>query len=161
MPRNRVLSVAEIAVRQALVEGGADGSTVTTLSSAQEDLARRDAEISELRAKLEEQRTRASPLRMRAIIDDLCTKHGVEPAEELMKLALQKNAEGQFLLGPSDRIRIWSELIQYRMPKMKSLEVSGQVQTDVTVRVVSFREPSRVISETVVQDAEIIGRGDR
>jgi len=79
-----------------------------------------------------------SPVELRAKLDQLFEKYGVEPAEELIQLATMRDESGRLVLAVQDRIKIWSELLQYRMAKLKSMDVSGQVDLSLTIEVVKF-----------------------
>jgi hypothetical protein len=155
MGKSKIITTSEILMRQSLIEAGAHKETVVGMSNAQKTIEERDTEIEELRAKLAKAEKSTSPAKMRGIIDELCNKYGVEPAEELIKLATERDAMGQFVLPNGERIKIWSELIQYRMPKMKSLEVQGQVDHNITIKVVSFRDNKTIeqvkVSEPIIE----------
>lgn len=75
---------------------------------------------------------------VRMILEEL----GVEPAKELIKMALEEDAKGQLALSSDQRIKIWSELLQYQQPKLKSVEHSGKVDQELTIIVKKFDAPA-------------------
>lgn len=111
-----------------------------------------DLEQQVARAEVVQERKRLSPNELKARLDELFDRYGVEPAEELIQLATGLNAEGAPLLNVQDRIRVWTELLQYRMPKLRSMELSGKVDTDLTLKIVRF-------SDGAVLETRKIGSG--
>ena len=101
-----------------------------------------------LRAKMEEinrikteKLKNLSPIELRAKLDTCLADAGLEPAAELARMVMEKNARDEFLLGPGDRIKILSELNQYRMPKLKAVENTGTVTHDHKVLIMRFGDP--------------------
>ncbi len=88
-------------------------------------------EVDRLRRLEHERPTRAT------LVADLVAifkKYGVEPVEELIRMATQEG------LSPDQRIKVWTELAAYRHPKLKSVEVNGQVDMNFTIVVKKFGE---------------------
>jgi hypothetical protein len=92
----------------------------------------------------------------RKIFDDLLEKHGVEPAEELLRMATatRVNQEGQEIpvLDTATRIDIWKELLSYRMPKLKAVQLEGKVDTNINITIVRYGDDGTVRREKTIQD---------
>ncbi len=65
-------------------------------------------------------------------IDELFTRHGVDPAEELMKMATATTPNG-FQLTTEQRIQVWSKLIEYKYPKLSVMKTAAHIDHSVTV----------------------------
>jgi hypothetical protein len=61
-------------------------------------------------------------------------------------------ARGQLVCTTDQRIKIWTEILQYQMPKLKAVEVSGQVDNTITVIVRRFGEDSVIERKIPVTD---------
>lgn len=85
-------------------------------------------------------------------LDDLLAKHGVEPAEELLKMAMQtrRDANGNEIpvLSARERKDIWTELMSYRMPKLKSVQLEGKLDTNINITIIRYGEDGKVQAET-------------
>jgi hypothetical protein len=111
------------------------------LTSATHDLQLARDRITELlreAAAAREKRSKLSPVEMRAKFDEILQNLDIEPAEELLRMATQRTPNGGFVLTDDQRIRIFTELNQYRMPKLKSIEQTGTVQHDHRVLIMRF-----------------------
>lgn len=84
------------------------------------------------------EKKKASPVEMRRQLGEILEKYGIEPAEELIKLATEVDGNGKLVATRSERTKIWTEILQYRMPKLKSVEMSGTVDNTITVVVRKF-----------------------
>jgi hypothetical protein len=100
-------------------------------------------------------------------LDDLFARHGVEPAEELIMMAMERGEDGQHRLSDEQRIRVWSELLGYRMPKLRSMEVRGEVDHSLTVIVRKFgedviieRDASKSLGAPIDVEIKKIGEGE-
>jgi hypothetical protein len=133
--RTRIYSTEELIARREALAAGRPWPPI-----AAEHLETR-AVVAELEAKLDHHanlRRKLNPAELRKSLEAILEAHGVEPAEELIKMATERNEQGQLILPPGERLRIWSELLQYRMPKLKSTEMSGQIDHTITVVVRKF-----------------------
>lgn len=90
----------------------------------------------------------ATNANLRTLLDQLFKRHGVEPAEELLKMAMKRDAIGNFELTTDQRIKVWAELLAYRMPKLKAQEVSGQIDHSLTVIVRKFGDGDTLIERS-------------
>jgi hypothetical protein len=116
-------------------------------------------------AKLQDQLadTKVGNRAMRITLDHVLEKHGVEPAEELIRIAQATTPEGHYLASLELRKSIWAELLAYRMPRLRSTEVSGTVDHSMTIKVVQFSKDGgeKLIEERVIDveasDAEASG----
>ena len=69
---------------------------------------------------------------------EIFEKYGVEPIEELIKLATEKDDKNEHVLPHGMRVKIWSDLASYRAPKMKTIETQSDVTHHVNVTVMRF-----------------------
>jgi hypothetical protein len=108
---------------------------------------------------------------------ELIIRHGVDPADELMKYVYQElpypedekellrlpdwepfcNEKGQkkLRLGTSKRIEVLKELMQYSYAKLRNAEVRGQVDYNINVSIKSF-SPERPALKQPAIDAEVV-----
>lgn len=96
-----------------------------------------EQKVNEQAAKLEEVK-KYSPLQAQEALAACLQKYGVDPADELTKMAIECDETGKFILTADQRIKIWLELLSYRMPKLKSAQVAGQIDTQMTIVVKKF-----------------------
>lgn len=151
--RPHILSADELAaIRERKAAGQAPVSPIqeVQLRNRIEDL---EVALEEANAKLQNRAT--LPAELRKSLDALLEAYDVEPAEELIKLALKRKpgiepgTEGEFVLSNTERKFIWETLLQYRMPKLKSVENSGTVKHEHTIKVVMLTpEGNEKIIET-------------
>lgn len=96
---------------------------------------------------------------MRGKLDELIKRHGCEPADELLRMTMERvpvvNGEGvplmdaegrpimRWALPPELRANVLLKLMEFRMPKLRSTETQGQMDVDVRVVVVRFGDMSR------------------
>jgi len=81
-------------------------------------------------------------------LDLIMQKYGMEPAEELVKMVMEKDSVGAWVLTNDQRIKILSDLVQYRMPKLKSVEVAGNVNHKHEIIIVRYGEDGVVRRES-------------
>lgn len=96
---------------------------------------------------------------LKTLLDELFKRHGVEPAEELVRMATERDALGNFILTIDQRIKIWSDLLSYRMPRLKAMEVSGQLDHSLTVIVRKFGEGDMLIERARPIEIVELGSG--
>jgi hypothetical protein len=102
-----------------------------------------DARIKDLQR--ENQSRKITPKQLKRTLDDVLDKYGVEPAEELVKLAVERiSATGAFILDVDQRIQIWRDLLQYRMPKLRAVETHGTLDHTITVEIKRFGDTDDV-----------------
>lgn len=103
---------------------------------------------------------------LRAALSDILAKHKISAAfEPLVELALERYPmdhkiealRGQFVCDVDQRIRIWIELLQYQMPKLRAIEVSGEVDNTLTVLIRKFDDSGsiRQVTTAVEKSAAI------
>lgn len=96
---------------------------------------------------------------MRGKLDELIKRHGCEPADELLRMVMERtpivDGEGRpvldgtgqtmmrWVLPPELRANVLLKLMEFRMPKLRSTETQGQMDVDVRVVVVRFGELNR------------------
>lgn len=108
-----------------------------------------EAHVQELRKTLD--RGKRSPEELRAALNQLLDTYDMEPAEELIKMVMaQRRAEdGEMVwaLDPALRSKILLELVQYRMPKLKSVEHSGTVDHKHEITIIRYGEDGAIRKE--------------
>lgn len=128
--------------------------------------ANKTKEIEKLKADAAKEQA-ISPQELRKRLDDTLQEHGVSPEGELVRMALERypadfivpELAGQFTLTADQRIKIWCELLSYRMPKLKAMEVSGQVDASLTVIVRKFGDDAMVERKIAAVPVEAIVEG--
>ena len=146
-----ILSPEELAARRARKEAGLPPTN-------ERDTLVLKTKVAELQEKLERQELAAATKgpttqSLRKDLDKLFSHYDIEPAEELIKIATEKNENGSFKLTSIERAQIWENLMQYRMPKLRATEKSGKVEHNLTIKVVTFSvkpEEERVLSEKTI-----------
>lgn len=126
--------------------------------------AKRDIDrgaVARVRAALIEMRPQMTPSQMRARIIELCRARKYDPVAAMIDMVQNENIEAE------DRIAIHRELAQYVAPKVRAVDVSGEVDLTVTVRVKKFGDDGREIPAAVraipqkiakrAIDAEVVG----
>ncbi len=128
----------------------------------------RDAQLKEKAAQIEKLQVQVAKLRdsgkmsvgmMRGKLDELIKKHACEPADELLRMVMERteivDGEGRPILGadgrpmmrwvlsPELRTNILLKLMEFRMPKLRSTETQGQLDVNMRVVVVRFGEVSK------------------
>ena len=84
------------------------------------------SEMRDVKARLDQlaaikQAKKLTPQQIRENIDLLFQKYDVSPVEELIKMAMSTQSEAL-------AAKIWLSLVEYMLPKVKSIEVSGAVE---------------------------------
>lgn len=96
----------------------------------------------------------------RQILDEILQKYGAEPAEELLKMAMatRTNQHGEEvpMLSTKERVDIWKELLSYRMPKLKAVQLEGKIDTNINITIVRYGEDGKVQSEPGVVPKPIV-----
>ena len=87
-------------------------------------------EVSEMKETVKKRSKRISRNRVRDAVDKL----SVDPAEELVKLALDET------IPKEKRADIWEKVLSYLSPKMKSIDLTADVQHEIEVKRVMFSE---------------------
>lgn len=81
---------------------------------------------------------------LRKTLADLFKQYGIDPAEELIKIATEtyEDNEGKtrFVSTRQERTDIYMKLLEYRYPKLKAVEMSGQIDASLTISIVRFGE---------------------
>jgi hypothetical protein len=144
--RSKVMTAAEIRQRDEYIAAGRVWPPVEEHVALREE----NAALVERVEKLTRHQKMTPQERIKTL-DEICRKHGIEPAEELIRMCAERNPDGTFLLSPDQRIKILTELQQYRMPKLKSIEMQGTVDHTLTVVVKKFGD----VKEKVVRTYDI------
>ena len=111
-------------------------------------------------------RGKLTPQEVRATIHKLCEENDYDPFKELIILATEKQeitVAGKTLTVPvcdvDQRILIAKELAQYMAPKLKSIEVEGQIDAVFTFKIKHFdstgNEMSGPVAEAEIVDKEV------
>ena len=125
------------------------------LTKAEYERDQLEKTVEELSSKLEGRRSLTAGIR--EYLDETLKKHGIKAAfEPLIQMATEvwpDTAEpaiirGQFRLDADQRIKIWTEILSYQLPKLKAMEVSGQIDNSITVMVRRFGGGDAVIERS-------------
>lgn len=84
-----------------------------------------------------------SPTEFRATIMQLFQEFKVHPVRELLVMYHEENARGR-LLTVEQRIHVMELLMQYTLPKMKTMEITGEVNQNITVTVKRYGEGTAI-----------------
>lgn len=116
--------------------------------------------VSKVRAALIELKPQMTPTQMRARIIELCRGRKYDPVAAMIDMVQHDNIDAD------QKIAIHRELAQYIAPKVRAVDVSGEVDLTVTVRVKKFGDDGREIPQGVrtipgklakrVIDAEVV-----
>ena len=116
------------------------------------DLTKQNEALTTKVKMLEATRDANSPSRLRQMLDGILTKNGINAAfEPLVELALERWPDdhptfaGQLVCSVDQRIKIWTELLSYQLPKLKAIEMAGQVDHSLTVVIRRFGEGDAII----------------
>ena len=82
----------------------------------------------------------------RGLLDALLLKYGVEPAEEIL-LQLTDPANPFYISDPLVRLDTWQKLMEYRTPKLKSVEHEGRVDNTYNVVIVRYGDDGKIVQE--------------
>lgn len=96
---------------------------------------------------VEELKKTYSPVQAQEALATCLGKYGVDPADELVRMALEQDDTGKFILTADQRIGIWKELLSYRLPKLKSAQMAGQIDQSLTVIVKRFGENGQLVAD--------------
>lgn len=105
-----------------------------------------------------------SPTALRMQLDAILKKYGITAAfEPLIEIAMERYPDthslmgGQLVCSIDQRIKIWTELLGYQLPKLKAIEMAGQVDHSLTVIIKRFgddngngRNIEKIVSDTPV-----------
>lgn len=94
-------------------------------------------------------RGRKSPTELRAALGDLFEAYDFSPAEELVRMVMEKREDGKFTMGDSLRVKVLSELQSYVMPKLSATKVEGRVDHQHTVMIVRYGEDGAIQTEKI------------
>lgn len=122
------------------------------LEKVEYERAQLEKTVDELSNKLEGRKSLTAGIR--EYLDETLKRHGIKAAfEPLIEMATERwpdTAEpaiirGTFRLDADQRIKIWTEILSYQLPKLKAMEVSGQIDNSITVMVRRFGGGDAVI----------------
>lgn len=151
MIKNRIPSAAEIAAlieaksRGGVVQGGV---LVDTAKLVGENLVLSKANEKLEAAYREEQEKKLSLTAKdrRGLFDALLLKYGVEPAEEILKM-LTDSENPHYISDPQTRLDTWQKLMEYRTPKLKSVEHEGATDNVYNIVVVRYGDDGKAVQE--------------
>lgn len=137
MPKQKViLSAEELRLRRLKKEQGIPVVTESEVLTLRNKVVALENQLAKRQESLAERGP--CPATLRAKLDTLLEHYNVEPAEQVIKILMEKDDSGQFVLGPKDRAELWMDLNQYRMAKLKAVELSGKVDQSITYNVIMF-----------------------
>jgi hypothetical protein len=140
----------EIAYRLKLADAG------KILPPVQSEVDKLADQVAGLERQVKKKRTAAE---LRQALDLLMEKYDFSPAEQLIQLVMEKkdpdDPESEFRMEERLRVHILETLLEYTMPKLKSVEMSGTVEHNHSVVVVRYGEDGKVGRETLdkIKDA--------
>jgi len=138
--RTPVPTAAEIAKRLEAQRLGVvpDSPEVMCLKAELAESQRQLQSLREANLALETNPKKFTAAEMRHSLDEIFRKYGVEPAEEVVKLLTEVDEKGELRMSRDQRAKVWLELMQYRTPKLRAMEHSGKVDTNMTILVVKY-----------------------
>ena len=118
-------------------------------------MSAQETEISELRRQLGELQSKMSRPKSSAEIREglmlICQKYSMIPAEELIKMAMETrelpDGTKVWALTPELRTKILTEILGYQMPKLKAVEVQGQIDHEHHIMIVRYGEDGGIRKE--------------
>lgn len=135
----RVPSPEEIA---AIVQARAMGIEPESLQLREQKLV--DLEERTRQLEIQTRRSKRSAKELQEAMYLLMEKHDFSPMEELVQIAISLRGDP----AQQDlRVKILQDLMQYTQPKLKSVEVRGEVDHKHTVVIVRYGEDGRVSQE--------------
>lgn len=149
---------------KAMWDAEKEGKPITVpaaiVAQAQETVSLRQ-QVADLRESAE--KPKAITGQLRAALSDILAKHKIKAAfEPLVELALEKHPPGHeyagsFVCDVDQRIRIWVELLQYQMPKLRAIEVAGEIDNTLTVVIRKFDDSGSVrqVQQAIQKEAVI------
>lgn len=89
--------------------------------------------------------TKKSMAEKRSSLDEALREFDTEPIKELLQMYHEKYPEnhekaGQYVMSSGDRRRLMQEILQYQLPKLKSVDMSAAIDLDITVTITEFSE---------------------
>lgn len=161
--KQRDWSVEELQEKWRCEQAGLPWPPVERAVEALDNMAKKDEEILKLRTEIDRVRKQKGAIRL--ALAEMFERYGIDPAEELIKIATETvNGPGGtpvLVCDKQERISIWRDLLQYRYPKLKAMEVAGKVDHNLNVTILRFSgegggEPVAINrTPTVDVDAEI------
>lgn len=94
-----------------------------------------------------------TPADIRATIQGLCDEAGYDPFREMIRLAtetVETEVNGVMVKLPvcdiDQKIQIAKEIASYMAPKLKGIEIAGEVDHNFTMRILHFTEEGKSIT---------------
>ena len=134
-------------IRQ-VMQARAQGLPVANLAEAMvmrekvDGLEKRNAEL----AGLVHNRGAMTNSDRRNILDAVLKKYEMEPAEELVKM-LKDPADPHFITDTDTRVRVLQDLMQYRMPRLKAVEVTEKHEMELNITILRIGEDGSTKNE--------------
>lgn len=107
-------------------------------------------------AKLKD-RKKSDPTQMRGMLDAVIKKHACEPADELLRMVTEQeqvmDRQGnpaltpdgkpvmRYVLSPELRSTILLKILEFRMPKLRGMEINGKLDVQTQITIVRFGDP--------------------
>lgn len=104
-----------------------------------------------------------TPKEIRQHVIDLCMKHDYDPIESLMSIALEgykvmvDGNEITVPIEPKDAITIHKEIAGYIAPKVKTIDIQGEVKQDIKITVQKFGE--QIIEGVIIDEVKTLSDG--
>jgi len=164
-----VVSAADIQAQWAKQAQDPQQLPSTTIIKQQKALGELEHENDQIKKQLEKalsklDKAKGGSANLREMLDTVLAKYGIKAAfEPLIAMATETHKEdesipkvlwGRFVLEADQRIKIWTEILSYQLPKLKAMEVSGQIDNSLTVYVKRFGGASVGMAEQLIQEVQ-------
>jgi pimeloyl-CoA synthetase len=112
------------------------------------DVERGQVQVAELQTRIDQLNSLVDTLRKRskeegrAILQAAIDKYGIEPVDELLRMAIERDAYGEYTLPHNTRAKILLELAEFRIPKIKQQEVRVDHDHHFVVKIQKFGDPT-------------------
>lgn len=103
-------------------------------------VAQLQTRCNELMLALDHKRKKNAAVGM-VMLEAAIEKHQCEPADQLLEMVMQRGPNGGFVLDPGLRIKILTEVLAYRTPKVKTQEIHHDHEHNIQVTVQNFGTP--------------------
>ena len=123
------------------------------MKQAQRDLAKVEKDLSVKKQFLEMMSNAPTPAEQRKALLAMFAERGINPIEELMTYTNDPD------VAKKDKIAIWKELASFTQPKLKSVDVQGNLTAEMKIMTVDFSKVAKSdlakpVDEVVYSDYE-------
>jgi hypothetical protein len=154
MARTPVLTVAQLREREEFLKKGlpwpppAHLELLREKAGAAEDKAR--AAENELTKLLNTKPGQEA--KVRNSLEEALRRYDLNPEDELVRLLVERNDSGQFIMGQNERVKLLMTLLEYRQPKLKAVESTETKNFNINVTIRRFGKQAKEKSLTHTVD---------